>query len=101
MLDRLASALRRTRVAGITVFSAHGFGREEIDSDLENVGYMSERKIVQIVVADDKVEEMVQLVHKTVSTKHPGDGVIFVSELESATRISDGKPIGSVASDNG
>lgn len=101
MLERLASTLRRARIAGITVISAHGFGREEIESDLELVGYMSVRTKVEIVVPDERVEELIQLVQKTVSTKQPGDGVIFVSELLSATRLSDGGDIGSVTRENG
>ena len=101
MLDRLASTLRRAPIAGITVLSAHGFGREEFESDLELVGYLSERTIVQMVVSDDHADELVQLIQKTVSTKSPGDGVIFVSEVESAIRLSDGGSIGSPSRENG
>lgn len=100
MLDRLASTMRKSQIAGITVMAAQGFGRDEIEADVELIGYLSERTVVEMIVADDRVDEIVKLIQKTVSTKHSGDGVVFVSSLDSAIRLSDGQDIGSPHQDD-
>ncbi len=101
MLDRLASTMRKAQIAGITVMAAQGFGRDEIDADVELIGYLSERTVVEMIVTDDRVDEIVQLIQRTVSTKHSGDGIVFVSDLSSAMRLSDGRSIGSAPQENG
>lgn len=89
MLDRLASALRKADVPGITVVQAKGFGREHRQADLEMVGFLSERIKVEIIVDDSQADEIVDLVQNTVRTGNVGDGIVYVANLDTVRRISD------------
>lgn len=86
-LQRLASALRKANVPGITVVKAQGFGREQLDSDLGGVGIMTERIKIEIAVDDDDTARIVKLINDIVATGRDGDGIIFVWDLVQATRI--------------
>ena len=46
---------------------------------------------IKVVVADDKVEEIVQLIVKTVRTGEIGDGKIFIKPVEECIRIRTGE----------
>ena len=85
--QRLAVALRKANVSGITVVKAQGFGREQLDSDLGLIGIMAERMKVEIAVEDDEAPRIVKLVNDIVATGRDGDGIIFVWELVQAKRI--------------
>jgi nitrogen regulatory protein P-II 2 len=85
--QRLAVALRKANVSGITVLKAQGFGREQLDSDLGLIGIMAERIKVEIAVEDDDAPRIVKLVNDIVATGRDGDGMIFVWELVQAKRI--------------
>jgi nitrogen regulatory protein P-II 2 len=91
MLERLASALRKAKVPGITVVEAKGFGRETFLSDWDRAGYLTPKTKVELAVNDDQVEEIVQLIQRTVTTGKSGDGIIFVSELLASVRIGSGE----------
>ena len=91
MLERLASALRKARVPGITVVEAKGFGRETFLSDWDLTGYLTPKTKVELAVNDDQVENLVKLIQKTVTTGQSGDGIIFVTEILGSTRIGSGE----------
>lgn len=46
---------------------------------------------IKVVVADDKVEETIQLITETVRTGEIGDGKIFVKPVEECVRIRTGE----------
>ena len=46
---------------------------------------------IKVVVADDKVEEIVQLIMDTVRTGEIGDGKIFIKPVEECIRIRTGE----------
>lgn len=87
VLPKLASALRKAGVAGITVVKAQGFGREQMEADFEFVGILSERIKVEIAVEDDQVDKLIKLISETVTTGKEGDGIIFVLDLVTAKLI--------------
>lgn len=91
MLERLSSSLRKARVPGITVSRAEGFGREHSRADLDLVGYLQPRVKVEIAVQADEVEAVIDVIQQTVGTQKDGDGMIFVSELDSVVRLVSGK----------
>lgn len=91
MLERLASALRKARVPGLTVVEAKGFGRETFLSDWDQTGYLTTKTKVELAVNDDQVESLVELIQKTVTTGKSGDGIIFVTDILSSVRIGSGE----------
>lgn len=88
LLPRLTSTLRRGKVPGVTVFKAQGFGREQEEADTDLVGFLSEKVKVEIAVEDDDVDRVMRLINEAVATGREGDGIIFVMDIMSVTRIS-------------
>ncbi|MCA9814643.1 MAG: P-II family nitrogen regulator [Cyanobacteriota/Melainabacteria group bacterium] len=87
-LPRLQSMLRKADVPGLTVVKAQGFGTEHRSADINNVGLLTERIKIEVALEDDKVDEVIKVICDAVGTNSPhGDGVIFVWDLVSATRI--------------
>ena len=87
-LTRLQSMLRKAGVPGLTVIKAQGFGSENRSADIGNIGILTERIKIEIAVEDEKVDEVVKLICDSVgTTSKQNDGIIFVWNLESATRI--------------
>lgn len=91
MLERLATALRRAGVSGITVDEVQGFGRETLGSDWDKTGYLTKKVKVEAALNDEVVDEIVSLIHNTVYTGTEGDGIIFVTNLQAVVRISSGE----------
>jgi nitrogen regulatory protein PII len=92
-LTEVTLALQKMeRLTGMTVFEVRGFGRgrakdepQRIVDDL--VSYVPLVKI-EIVCQDDLVDELVSIIEKTAHTGLRGDGKIYVSNVETAVRIS-------------
>ncbi len=87
-LTRLQSMLRKAGVPGLTVIKAQGFGTENKSTDINNLGLLTERIKIEVALEDEKVDEVVKLICDAVGTNSKqGDGIIFVWDLVSATRI--------------
>lgn len=91
-LPRLTSALRRANVPGVTVIKAQGFGKEQLESDVELVGFLTERVKLEIAIEDDQAQRVVKVINDAVGTGHDGDGIIFVWDLVYAKRIERAQP---------
>ncbi|MEW6747606.1 MAG: P-II family nitrogen regulator [Planctomycetota bacterium] len=99
MLDKVIDALRaHPGLPGVTVSQLVGFGREraadapaEGQASPDKCGYQQVVKL-EIVVPDSMCGEVARLITDTARTGQPGDGVIFISPVESATRIRTGMP---------
>jgi nitrogen regulatory protein PII len=89
-LPRLTTALRRANVPGVTVVKAQGFGREQLDSDVELVGFLTERLKIEVAVEDDQAERIVKIINDNAGTGRDGDGIIFVWDLAYMKRIERG-----------
>lgn len=89
-LPRLSVALRRANVPGVTVIKAQGFGREQLESDVELVGFLTERIKVEVAVDDEDAERIVKLINDNAGTGRDGDGIIFVWDLSYVKRIERG-----------
>jgi nitrogen regulatory protein PII len=89
-LPRLTTALRRANVSGVTVVKAQGFGREQLDSDVELVGFLTERIKLEVAVEDDEAQRIVKIINDNAGTGRDGDGIIFVWDLVFAKRIERG-----------
>jgi nitrogen regulatory protein P-II 2 len=94
-LDDVREALSEIGVQGITVSEVKGFGRQKGHTELYRgaeyvVDFLPKVKI-EIVVADDKVDSVIEAVTKSARTGKIGDGKIFVVGVEQAIRIRTGE----------
>ena len=94
-LDEVKEALHEVGLQGITVTEAKGFGRQKGHTELYRgaeyvVDFLPKVK-VEVVVASDRVESVIEAITKAARTGKIGDGKIFVSPIEQAIRIRTGE----------
>mgnify|MGYP003433157480 CR=1 FL=1 len=94
-LDDVREALSDIGVSGITVTEVKGFGRQKGHTELYRgaeyvVDFLPKIK-VEIAVAPDQVDRVIDAITGAARTGKIGDGKIFVSELEQAIRIRTGE----------
>ena len=94
-LDDVREAVAEIGIQGITVTVVKGFGRQRGHTKLYRgaeyvVDFLPKAKI-ELAVADDVVEQVVEAIANTARTGKIGDGKIFVSELVEAIRIRTGE----------
>ncbi|WP_019222575.1 P-II family nitrogen regulator [Bartonella rattaustraliani] len=94
-LDEVKEALQEIGLHSITVTEAKGFGRQKEHTELYSgtqyvVDFLPKVKI-EIVVADEKLEQTVNTIRKAAQTKHIGDGKIFVFSIDDVIRIGTDK----------
>jgi nitrogen regulatory protein P-II 1 len=94
-LEDLKQALSEHGVEGMTVSDVKGFGRQkghkEVYRGSEYVVDFLPKLKVEIVVANDRLDEVVKAIAESAKTGKIGDGKIFVSNIESAIRIRTGE----------
>jgi nitrogen regulatory protein P-II 1 len=81
-------------ISGITSFDVEGFGTDRGPSGLEvkakgSVNYVR-KKMILVVVQDEQVDTVVRTLELHAHTGNPGDGIVFVSPIESAVRLRTG-----------
>ncbi len=94
-LDDVREALSEIGVTGITVTEVKGFGRQKGHTELYRgaeyvVDFLPKVKL-EIAVADELVDQVIEAVTKAANTGKIGDGKIFVFDLEQAIRIRTGE----------
>ena len=94
-LDDVREALADIGVQGITVTEVKGFGRQKGHTELYRgaeyvVDFLPKIKL-EIAVAQDMVDSIVEAITKSAATGKIGDGKIFVSTIEQAIRIRTGE----------
>jgi nitrogen regulatory protein PII len=94
-LDEVKEALAGIGVAGMTVSEVKGFGRQKGHTEIYRgseytVDFLPKIKL-EIVVADAQADGAVQAIVKAAKTGKIGDGKVFVSAMESVTRIRTGE----------
>lgn len=94
-LDEVREALTEIGVEGLTSTEVKGFGRqrgqtESYSGDEYAVTFLPKVKI-EIVVTDDKEDQVVKAIQNTANTGRIGDGKIFVFDVERAVRIRTGE----------
>ncbi|HUD41824.1 MAG TPA: P-II family nitrogen regulator [Dokdonella sp.] len=93
-LDDVREALAEVGIQGITVTEVKGFGRQKGHTELYRgaeyvVDFLPKVKI-EIAVADDAVDRVVETIIQAAHTGKIGDGKIFVYPLERIVRIRTG-----------
>ncbi len=94
-LDEVREALSEVGIAGLTVTEVKGFGRQKGHTELYRgaeyvVDFLPKVK-VEIVLADEMVEQAVESIIKAARTGKIGDGKIFVMPVEQIVRIRTGE----------
>ena len=94
-LDDVRESLSEIGVQGITVTEVKGFGRQRGHTELYRgaeyvVDFLPKTKI-EMAVADDVSEQVVEAIINTARTGKIGDGKIFVTTLEEIIRIRTGE----------
>ncbi len=97
-LDDVREALTALGIQGMTVTDVQGFGRQKGQTEIYRgaeyaVSFLPKVKI-ELAVADDMAEAVVEAIQKSARTEKIGDGKIFVSAIETAVRIRTGETDG-------
>ena len=94
-LDEVKEALRDIGVSGLTTTDVEGFGRQRGHTEVYRgaeyqVDFVPKVK-VEILVADDQTQGVVDAVTKAARTGKIGDGKIWVMPVEQVVRIRTGE----------
>jgi len=90
-LDAVKNALHDIGVEGMTVLEARGHGRQKGHTEFyrgrEYTVDLIPKIKLELVVADNMVEKVVQAIANSARTGKIGDGKIFLSRVDEAIRI--------------
>ncbi|SDX76736.1 nitrogen regulatory protein P-II family [Allochromatium warmingii] len=94
-LDDVREALSAAGITGMTAIEVKGFGRQKGHTELYRgaeyvVDFLPKVKI-ELVLADDQVEDCIHAITAAARTGKIGDGKIFVSEITRVVRIRTGE----------
>ena len=94
-LDDVREAVAEIGIQGITVSEVKGFGRQRGHTELYRgaeyvVDFLPKAKI-ELAVADDLSEQVIEAISEAARTGKIGDGKIFVSSVDQAIRIRTGE----------
>ena len=94
-LDDVREALSDIGVQGITVTEVKGFGRQKGHTELYRgaeyvVDFLHKVKL-EVAVAADMAEKVIEAIRNAANTGKIGDGKIFVSPVEEVVRIRTGE----------
>jgi len=94
-LDDVRQAVADMGIQGITVTEVKGFGRQRGHTELYRgaeyvVDFLPKTKI-EMAVADEVVEQVIEAISNTARTGKIGDGKIFLTNLEEVIRIRTGE----------
>ena len=94
-LDEVREALTGLGIEGLTVTEVKGYGRQKGHTEIYRgaeyaVSFLPKLK-VEVAVASDQVDQVVDTIVAAAKTGQIGDGKIFVSSIEEAIRIRTGE----------
>lgn len=90
-LEEVKDALGEVGIEGMTVTEVKGFGRQKGQTEIYRgseyvVDFLPKIKL-EIVIADDRTEQAVEIIIQAARTGKIGDGKIFVLPVDEAVRI--------------
>lgn len=98
--EEVKQALADLGVEGMTVIEVKGFGRQkghtEIYPGSEYIVDLLPKIKIEVILADELLDDVVEAIMMAARTGKVGDGKIFVSSIDDAIRIRTGE-IGEVA----
>lgn len=94
-INELKECLQENGLHGMTAYEVRGFGQQKGHSEIYRgseyqVDFVAKIKI-ELIVADDRADEVVDIVVKAARTGEIGDGKVFVSDIGRAVRIRTGE----------
>ena len=94
-LEDVKEALTEVGIVGMTVTEVKGFGRQKGHTEIYRgseytVDFLPKLKL-ELVVADDQAANAMKSIQAAANTGKIGDGKIFITSVESATRIRTGE----------
>ena len=94
-LEEVRDALTSIGVHGMTVTEVKGYGRQKGHTEIYRgaeyaVNFLPKMRI-EVAVATDRVDAVVEAITRSAKTGQIGDGKIFVTPIESAVRIRTGE----------
>ena len=94
-LEEVKEGLNNKEILGLTVSEVKGYGRQKGHTELYRgaeyvIDFLPKVKI-EVVVTDERVEEVIDTIIETAKTGKIGDGKIFVSDMSNAYRIRTGE----------
>jgi nitrogen regulatory protein PII len=94
-LDDVKAALTQVGIQGMTVTEVRGFGRQKGHKEqyrgAEYTVDLVPKVKVEVVIGDASLAAVVEAITRAARTGEIGDGKIFVSTLESVSRIRTGE----------
>ena len=94
-LEAVKEALNDLGIAGMTVSEVKGYGRQkghkEIYRGAEYQVEFNPKTKIELVVAGDMVDKVVNTIRQTANNNKIGDGKIFVLPVENVVRIRTGE----------
>ena len=95
MMNDVKAALQSAGVEGMTISEVHGFGRQRGHTEVYRgseyeVDFVPKLRI-ELLVDDDRVEELVNVLVDSARTGTIGDGKIWVLPVDTAVRIRTGE----------
>jgi nitrogen regulatory protein P-II 1 len=90
-LEEVKDALGEVGVEGMTVSEVKGFGRQKGHTEIYRgseytVDFLPKIKL-EVVIADEHLNEAVEAIVRSAKTGKIGDGKVFVSTIDEAIRI--------------
>ena len=94
-LDDVRNALGQIGIAGLTVTEVKGYGRQRGHTEIYRgaeyaVNFLPKLKI-EVAVAGDRADKVVETITSTAKTGQIGDGKIFVVDVDHVVRIRTGE----------
>jgi nitrogen regulatory protein P-II 2 len=94
-LDEVRDALTAAGVHGLTVTEVKGYGRQKGHTEIYRgteyaVNFLPKVKI-EVAVASDQADKVVEAISSAAKTGQIGDGKIFILDLDHAVRIRTGE----------
>jgi nitrogen regulatory protein P-II 1 len=94
-LDDVKEALNDIGIQGMTISEVKGYGRQkghkEIYRGAEYVVDFIPKVKIEIVIAEERVDEVTKTICDAANTGKLGDGKIFVTPVEHAIRVRTGE----------
>ncbi|AGB40784.1 nitrogen regulatory protein PII [Halobacteroides halobius DSM 5150] len=94
-LEELIVAVEELGINGMNITQIAGYGKQRGKKDVyRGVEYevkLKEKLKVEMVIAKDKVDDLIDVIIETTRTDEVGDGKIFVYSIEETVRIRTGE----------
>ena len=94
-LDAVRECLTGVAIAGLTVTEVRGYGRQKGHTEIYRgaeyqISFLPKLKI-EVAVAADQTDKIIETITSAAKTGQIGDGKIFVLNLDQAVRIRTGE----------